>query len=367
MRALVLSLACLGVPLAAAAFIPGWTEQQELLVWLPALVPAFLLSYYRGWHGASLALAAGMATVALVQVEIFVLDLVAPQWSVVLSILLLLVTVAIGSGWVGELLHRERELENQLLRAQKFEAVGRLAGGVAHDFNNVLTVILGQTEMALSDLTGDEPMAETLREIQTAGERAFRLTQQLLAFSRKQIIKPTVFDVNDVVRSMDMMMRQLLGEDVAVTSRVSSKALPVLADRGEFEQVFANLLLNARDAMPVGGELVVETTTVTLDRAFARTHPGSAEGDFVLLTVKDNGKGMTDEVVTHVFEPFYTTTAPGEASGLGLAAVYGIIKKAGGYIEIDSTPGEGTTFGIHLPAVEAESTDPKVETQVTAE
>jgi signal transduction histidine kinase len=246
--------------------------------------------------------------------------------------------------------HRQnRELEMQLLQAQKLESIGRLAGGIAHDFNNLLTAIIGYSEMAESELPAGISAVECLRNVQDAARRAAALTQQLLAFARKQVIQPTIVDLNHLIDDMDKMLRRLIGADIELVSLPAPELGSVRADPGQLGQVLLNLALNSRDAMPNGGTLTFETANVRLDGDFARVHPGMAPGDYVLLTVSDTGMGMNRETQAHIFEPFFTTKDPGKGTGLGLSTCYGIVKQSGGDISVQSTPGSGTVFRIFLP------------------
>ena len=243
-------------------------------------------------------------------------------------------------------------LEAQLRQAQKMEAVGRLAGGVAHDFNNLLTVIRGRSDLLLYRLGPDDPLRRHVLLLQQTAERAAALTQQLLAFSRKQMLQPRILDLNGVVESTTTMLRRLIGEDIELDIRLDPDLGRVKADPGQLEQVILNLAVNARDAMPQGGRLSIETANVELDEAFARRNPGARPGGFARLQIGDTGVGMDATVQAHLFEPFFTTKALGQGTGLGLATVYGIVKQSGGYIKVDSAPGRGTTFAIYLPHVE---------------
>ncbi|MGH9557342.1 MAG: PAS domain S-box protein, partial [Terriglobales bacterium] len=244
-----------------------------------------------------------------------------------------------------------RLLEEQFRQAQKMEAVGRLAAGVAHDFNNLLTVIHGYTDMALLGLEESHPVRGELMEVQNAASRATDLTRQLLAFSRQQALEPKLVDLNAVVENIQKMLGRLLGEDIQLRAALSSELGCVHADAGQLEQVIMNLAVNAKDAMPKGGELVVETANVDLDEDYVRHHTGSRTGRYVRLTVRDNGMGMDERTRSLIFEPFFTTKELGKGTGLGLATVYGVVKQSGGYIAVDSTIGEGTSFDIHLPFV----------------
>jgi len=242
-----------------------------------------------------------------------------------------------------------RRLEDQLRQAQKMEAMGRLAGGVAHDFNNLLTVIRSSAELLGVDLAADDPRHEEVTEIAAAAERAAGLTRQLLAFSRRQPVAPRVVPLNDVARGAERLLERLLGEDVRLVTVLDAAEPAVLADPGQLEQVLLNLALNARDAMPQGGSMVIETSVVRLDAAYAELVPGAGAGPHAALKVSDTGIGMSREVQARVFEPFFTTKPPGQGTGLGLATVYGIVQQAGGHVVVYSEPGLGSTFKVLLP------------------
>ena len=242
-------------------------------------------------------------------------------------------------------------LERQYQQAQKMEAIGTLAGGVAHDFNNMLTVINGYCGLLLNSSELDNASRHMVDEIHKAGERAAMLTRQLLAFSRRQMLEPQVVDINAVVRDTETMLRRLIGEDVIVSLALESSIRRIKADPGQIQQVLMNLALNARDAMPDGGKLKIETRNATLSEEYCQSHPGANPGEYALLAVVDDGTGMDEETRAHIFEPFFTTKDVGKGTGLGLAMVFGITKQSGGYIEVESELGRGTTFKVYLPQV----------------
>jgi PAS domain S-box-containing protein len=241
-----------------------------------------------------------------------------------------------------------RKLEDQLRHAQKMDAVGQLAGGVAHDFNNLLTAILGYCSLILDEVPEGSPMRQDLIEIQSAGERAASLTRQLLAFSRRQMLQPQVVDINLLVRQLEKMLRRLISEDVVLITALAADLRPVRVDPASIEQILVNLAVNARDAMPLGGQLTIETANVEIDEAYVVTHVAMKAGPYVMLTVGDTGVGMDAAIRARVFEPFFTTKEQGRGSGLGLATVYGMVKQSGGYIWVYSEPGHGTVFKVYL-------------------
>ncbi len=246
-------------------------------------------------------------------------------------------------------LHRSEE---QLRQSMKMEAVGKLAGGVAHDFNNLLSVITGYSELLLLRTDDRNPALKEIEEIHKAGERAAALTHQLLAFSRRQVLKPKLLRMDDVVENLGKMLRRLIGEDIDFAIESGGGLWTVQADPSQIEQILMNLCVNARDAMPAGGKLVVSTENLTLESPFVERELTIPPGRYAMLRVADNGTGMNEEILSRIFEPFFTTKEQGKGTGLGLATVYGIVKQSGGYIRVASAPGKGTTFAIYLPAVE---------------
>jgi PAS domain S-box-containing protein len=252
-----------------------------------------------------------------------------------------------------------KRLESQFLQAQKMEAVGRLAGGIAHDFNNLLTVIFGHAELALMALDENSPLRRHLKEIISMGDRTTELVDQLLAFSRKQVIKPRAINLNNHLGKMERMLQRLIGEDVELTFIRKPGLGLVKAEPGQLDQVVVNLAVNARDAMPEGGKLTIETLNVDLDELFSSAHVDVTPGPYVQLSVSDTGHGINPEVMTHIFDPFFTTRPKDKGTGLGLSTVYGIVKQNGGFITCYSEPGVGTTFKIYLPGVEEETETPQ--------
>ncbi|MEP6474529.1 MAG: PAS domain S-box protein [Gemmatimonadota bacterium] len=248
-----------------------------------------------------------------------------------------------------------RQAETQFLHSQKMEAVGRLAGGVAHDFNNVLTAILGYTEILLDSCAGNAEQVTDLTEIRTAGMRAAGLTRQLLAFSRQQVLQPMILDISQVARNLDKMLHPLLGDDVSLHLKLANSPGNIRADAGQLEQVIVNLAVNARDAMPGGGQLTIETAGLHLTEGHASGHPPMMPGHYVMLAVSDTGVGMDPLIQARIFEPFFTTKELGKGTGLGLSTVYGIVKQSGGFIWVYSEPGLGTTFKLYFPVVDSEA------------
>lgn len=246
------------------------------------------------------------------------------------------------------------DLEEQLRESQKLEAIGRLAGGIAHDFNNLLTAIIGYSQLLLNRLPEGDAMRKDVDEIRNAGTRAATLINQLLVFSRKQVVQPRVLNLNVVVGGIEKMLRRLIGEDVELVASVAPGIGTVKADPGHIEQVIMNLAVNARDALREGGTITIETANVELDAEYARQHVEVEPGPYVTLSVSDNGHGMDAATMSHIFEPFFTTKEQGKGTGLGLSTVYGIVKQSSGHISVYSETGTGTTFKVYLPRVDSE-------------
>ncbi len=258
-----------------------------------------------------------------------------------------------------------KRLEEQLRQSQKMEGIGRLAGGVAHDFNNLLTVINGCADMAVRELQVDNSVRDLISEIRKAGERAAGLTRQLLMFSRKQVLAPRNLDLNTVISELEKLLYRLIGEDIELLTRLEREPCHVFADRGQLEQMIVNLSVNARDAMPRGGMLVLETRRVVVREERCRAVKSMKPGDYVMLSVTDSGCGMSEEVLSRIFEPFFTTKGVGVGTGLGLAVVHGIVQQSEGHIEVESKPGAGTTFRIYLPRVKVSSPSGKSNPGIT--
>jgi PAS domain S-box-containing protein len=255
---------------------------------------------------------------------------------------------------------REVQLEKQFHQAQKMEALGRLAGGIAHDFNNLLTVIQLSTRLLEHQLRPRDPLWKHVQQIRETGDRASDLTKQLLSFSRQEVVELQVLNLNDVVGRLEPMLRRLIGELIELETSLAADLWTVGVDASQMEQVIVNLVVNARDAMPDGGTLSIETTNVELDEAFAASHVDAQPGEHVLLTVRDSGVGMDDDALAHLFEPFFTTKQRGRGTGLGLALIFGIVRQRGGHIEVDSELGQGTTFRLYLPrATKVGTNEPK--------
>jgi len=251
---------------------------------------------------------------------------------------------------------KRRHIEAQLRQAQKMEAIGTLAGGVAHDFNNILTTIIGYADLMLMDIDIDKPLTDKINEIKIAGERAAGLTRQLLAFSRKQIIQPKILDLNKLLTGIEKMLVRLIGEDIEILMIPESASWQVEIDPGQMEQVIMNLAINAKDAMPNGGKLTFQTANMELNENYFAEHGIVEEqiGSYVMLAVSDTGSGIDEETQKRIFEPFYSTKETGKGTGLGLSTVYGIVKQSGGFVWVYSEPGQGTTFKVYLPRVKAD-------------
>lgn len=262
----------------------------------------------------------------------------------------------VGMQGIGRDITERKSLEDQLRQAQKMEAVGRLAGGVAHDFNNLLTVIIGSSDLILSKAPPDSPLCHHALYIKKASSRAAELTRQLLAFSRRQVLEPKVLDLNAVVEGIEKLLLRLIGEDIELITELAPKLPAVKADPTQIEQVLLNLAVNARDAMPHGGRLVIATARAELGPEYGSGHPAVQPGRYAMLAVSDTGCGMDAQTRAHAFEPFFTTKEQGRGTGLGLSTVYGIVKQSGGDITLESAPEAGTTFKVYLPAVEADVT-----------
>ncbi len=248
---------------------------------------------------------------------------------------------------------QRQQLEEQLLQSQKMEAIGLLAGGVAHDFNNMLTPIMGFAQMEMAKLPAEDNSRDSLEQIHRAAERAAELTRQLLTFSRRQVAEPKVINLNDLIVDLDHMLRRLLGEDIELVTLPASTLDLVEADPGQIEQVIMNLAVNARDAMPNGGKLTIETANITLDELGALQDPDASPDPYVMISVTDTGSGMTQEDQSRIFEPFFTTKEQGKGTGLGLATCFGIAKQSGGRIEVHSELGQGASFKLYLPRIES--------------
>ena len=270
-----------------------------------------------------------------------------------------------GTLSIGEDITERQRLEQQLRQAQKMEAIGRLAGGVAHDFNNVLTAIFGYTDLMSEDLPPDSPLQPDVAEVRKAAQRAAGLTRQLLAFSRQQVLEPVVLNANDLIEDFEKMLGRMIGEDVELRLALARDLGNVRADPGQVQQVLMNLVVNARDAMPTGGKLLIETANADLSQPYVELHQPVVPGQYVMLAVTDTGVGMSADLKTRIFEPFFTTKDKGKGTGLGLSTVYGIVKQSGGYVWVYSELGRGTTFKIYLPRVDAPAQPPSAPREAT--
>jgi two-component system cell cycle sensor histidine kinase/response regulator CckA len=339
----------------AAERIFGWKKEEILGQPLPYVPPEKRDEYdtllRQGFQGRELS---GFETYRLrkdgtrVDLQLFTAPLHDPAGNQILGTLVLAQDIT-----------QQNRLEEQFRQAQKMEAIGSLAGGVAHDFNNLLTIINGYSELILTHLPADSPVRELVREIGEAGERAASLTRQLLAFSRKQVLEPKVLNLNAIVTDTAKMLRRLIGEDIGLNTVLEPGLGQVKADPGQIEQVLINLAVNARDAMPPGGNLTMETANVELDGTYTRGRSEVRPGPYVRLTLTDTGCGMDEATQARIFEPFFTTKGPGKGTGLGLATVYGIIKQSDGHIAVYSEVGCGTTFKVYLPLVQERSSTGK--------
>ena len=259
----------------------------------------------------------------------------------------------------------QKRLEDRLRQAQKMEAVGQLAGGVAHNFNNMLTAIMGYVGLALDSLASDHPIANDLQSVQQTTHRAANLTQQLLAFTRSQVTQPQVINLNELIPGMNAMLRQLISEAIELTTLLAPDLGPIKIDPGQIEQVLINLVINARDAMPHGGKLIIESANITLDQTYTNQHPEVNPGEYVMLAVTDTGQGITEEIIPRIFEPFFTTKEVGQGTGLGLATCFGIVKQNKGHISVYSEPEQGTTFRVYLPRVGETTPKPPLSVQLS--
>jgi two-component system, cell cycle sensor histidine kinase and response regulator CckA len=343
----------------AAEQITGYTREESLSMNLAQMVAPEYLEKARQMIAGKLA----GERVTAYELEIIAKDgrRVAVE---VNSKLILHDSVPVGVQGIARDVTERKQLEAQFRQSQKMEAIEQLAGGVAHDFNNLLTVVNGYSDLALMRLQTEDPLRRNIEEIKKAGVRAASLTRQLLAFSRKQVLQPKVLNINSVVSDMDKMLRRLIGEDVGLKTITASELGSIKADPGQIEQVLMNLAINARDAMPQGGKLTIETENVYLDEEYARQHIAVNPGPYVMLAVSDTGTGMDKTTQARIFEPFFTTKAADKGTGLGLSTVYGIIKQSGGNIWVYSEIGQGTTFKIYLPRIDEGAQDYKRSTEV---
>jgi PAS domain S-box-containing protein len=368
LRAIVRAALDAHVTMDATGTITGWNPQAETVFGWPAaevlgrplaeiVIPPARREAH--WNGLRHFLTTGAGPILNQRIELTAIRKDGREFPVELAI----TPIRVGgddwsfSAFVRDITERKL-LQQQLIQSQKMEAVGRLAGGVAHDFNNLLTAIFGYADLLAEELAPDHPGRADLNEIRTATTRAAALTRQLLAFSRQQVLQPVVLNLNDMVENIEKMLRRILGEDVELHTALAPNLANTRADPGQIEQVIMNLAVNARDAMPTGGKLTIETANVELDAAYAKQHQPVIPGHFVMLAVSDTGIGMDDATKARIFEPFFTTKEVGKGTGLGLATVYGIVKQSGGYVWLYSEPGKGAAFKIYLPRVDAERDAP---------
>ena len=350
------------VTMDAAGTITGWNPQAEVVFGWPAadvlgrpladlVIPPAQREAH--WNGLRHFLATGVGPILNQRIELTAVRKDGREFPVELAI----TPIRVGDDWSFSAFLRDlteqKQLQHQLIQSQKMEAVGRLAGGIAHDFNNLLTAIFGYAELLAEELPAGSPARKDVEEIRKASQRAATLTRQLLAFSRQQVLQPIVLNMNDLVEDLKKMLRRLIGEDVELRTALAPDAGNVRADPGQLEQVIVNLAVNARDAMPTGGKLTIETQNAELSEAYAAAHQPVVPGAYVMLAVSDTGIGMDKQTQGRIFEPFFTTKEKGKGTGLGLSTVYGIVKQSGGYIWAYSEPGHGTTFKAYLPHVDA--------------
>ncbi|MBA3270223.1 MAG: PAS domain S-box protein [Acidobacteria bacterium] len=266
--------------------------------------------------------------------------------------------IVVGMSSIGRDITQRKQMEDQHRQTQKMEAMGSLAGGIAHDFNNLLTIIMGTAELAIARLGTTSPVRADIEEIRAAGDSAALLTRQLLTFTRKGIVEESIVDLNEIVKRLDKILRRTVGEDIEFVVRQEAALRSARADQSQMEQLLMNLVINARDAMPEGGALTVETDNVDLDASFVGAHLGATVGEFVKLSVADTGCGMTAEIRAQIFDPFFTTKGPVNGTGLGLSTVFDIVQQAGGCITVETAPGEGSTFTVNLPHALGEGVPP---------
>ena len=362
LRAILHSALDAHITMDKAGTITSWNPQAEAIFGWSApevlgkrLSDVIVPTAHREAHGRGVArfLTTGEGPILNRRLELTALRRDGDEFPVELAV----TPIRVGDAWSFSAFLRDiterKQLQQQLIQSQKMEAVGRLAGGIAHDFNNLLTAIFGYTDLLTEELPEGSQARKDVAEIRKAGERAASLTRQLLAFSRQQVLQPIVLSVNALVADVETMLRRLIGADVELRTTLAPDAGNVRADPGQLEQVILNLAVNARDAMPTGGKLTIETQNVELGEMYAEARQPVVPGAYVMLAVSDTGVGMDAKTQARIFEPFFTTKEAGKGTGLGLATVYGIVKQSGGYIWTYSEPGHGATFKVYLPQVEA--------------